>query len=116
MVRSPEAFREKQGIDARVFQKVSEIDLRQKQVQGEDLKTGKHWKELPDDYMVPFVSDPYENCIIVTGGGEEYPQWLGARRPGGSPAYTIYAWRSGAIPSPTSSSGLGSTPALFPVL
>jgi len=58
-----------------------------------EKSSGKPWKELPDDYMVPFVSDPYENCIIVTGGGEEYPQWLGARRPGGSPAYSIDAWR-----------------------
>ena len=55
MVRSPEAFREKQGIDARVFQKVSEIDLRQKQVQGEDLKTGKPWKE------------PFDQLLIATG-------------------------------------------------
>jgi len=55
VVRSPEAFREKQGIDARVFQKVSEIDLRQKQVQGEDLKTGKPWKE------------PFDQLLIATG-------------------------------------------------
>jgi NADPH-dependent 2,4-dienoyl-CoA reductase/sulfur reductase-like enzyme len=55
VVRSPEAFREKQGIDARVFQKVSEIDLRQKQVQGEDLRTGKTWKE------------PFDQLLVATG-------------------------------------------------
>jgi hypothetical protein len=55
--------------------------------------SGKPWKELPEDYLVPFVRDPYENCIIVTGGGEEYPQWIGARRPGSDPAYSIDAWR-----------------------
>jgi hypothetical protein len=55
--------------------------------------SGKPWKELPDDYLVPFVNNPHENCIIVTGGGEEYPQWIGARRPGSDPAYSIDAWR-----------------------
>lgn len=60
---------------------------------GIEKTSGKPWKELPDDYLVPFVSDPYESCIIVTGGGEEYPQWLGARRPGSSPAYSIDVWR-----------------------
>jgi NADPH-dependent 2,4-dienoyl-CoA reductase/sulfur reductase-like enzyme len=55
VVRSPEAFQEKQGIDARVFQKVSGIDLRQKQVRGEDLKTGKSWKE------------PFDQLLIATG-------------------------------------------------
>jgi hypothetical protein len=55
--------------------------------------SGKPWKELSEEYLVPFVSDPRENCIIVTGGGEEYPQWIGARRPGSDPAYSIDAWR-----------------------
>ena len=60
---------------------------------GIEPSSGKPYKELPDDYMVPLVRDPYENCIIVTGGGEEYPQWVGARRPGGSAAYGIDIWR-----------------------
>ena len=60
---------------------------------GIEPSSGKPYKELPDDYMVPLVRDPYENCIIVTGGGEEYPQWLGARRPAGNPSYSIDAWR-----------------------
>ena len=55
--------------------------------------SGKPWKELSDDHLVPFVSNAYESCIIVTGGGEEYPQWIGARRPGSDPAYSIDAWR-----------------------
>jgi hypothetical protein len=58
-----------------------------------EKSSGKPYKELPDDYLVPFVGDPYENCIIVTGGGEEYPQWIGARRPSGDPAYSIDFWR-----------------------
>ena len=60
---------------------------------GIEKTSGKPWKELQDDYLVPFVSDPNENCIIVTGGGEEYPQWIGARRPGADPAYSIDAWK-----------------------
>ncbi len=60
---------------------------------GIEPKSGKPYKELPDDYMVPFVRDPWENCIIVTGGGEEYPQWIGARRPGSDPVYSIDVWR-----------------------
>jgi hypothetical protein len=55
--------------------------------------SGKPWKELSDDDKVPFVSNPFESCIIVTGGGEEYPQWIGARRPGSDPAYSIDAWK-----------------------
>ena len=51
------------------------------------------YKELPDDYMVPMIADPYDSCIIVTGGGEEYPQWLGARRGAGNLAYNIDFWR-----------------------
>lgn len=54
MVRSPEAFR-KQGIDARVFQRISGIDLRRGEVQAEDLKTGKAWKE------------PFDQLLIATG-------------------------------------------------
>ena len=60
---------------------------------GIEPKSGKPYKELPDDYMVPMIRDPYENCIIVTGGGEEYPQWFGARRSVGNLAYSIDYWR-----------------------
>jgi NADPH-dependent 2,4-dienoyl-CoA reductase/sulfur reductase-like enzyme len=54
VVRSPEAFR-KQGIDARVFQRICGIDLRRREVQGEDLNTGKAWKE------------PFDQLLIATG-------------------------------------------------
>jgi hypothetical protein len=60
---------------------------------GIERTSGKPYKELPDDYMVPLVGDPYENCIIVTGSGEEYPQWISGRRPGTGPAYSIDVWR-----------------------
>ncbi len=54
-------------------------------------RSGKPWKELPDDYMVPAVNDPFQNCIIVTGGGEEMALWTGGR--GRESAYNIDVWR-----------------------
>ncbi len=52
MVRSPEAFREKQGIDARVFQRVTEINTAQRQVRAEDLRTGKSCQESFDQLLI----------------------------------------------------------------
>jgi hypothetical protein len=59
--------------------------------QAVEPRSGKHWKELPEDYMVPAVTDPYHNCIIVTGGGEEMALWTSAR--GRESAYGIDVWR-----------------------
>ena len=56
---------------------------------GIEKTSGKHWKELPDDYMVPIMDSPFENCIIVGGGEEEVSQQMGAR----GTAYSIDAWR-----------------------
>jgi len=53
--------------------------------------SGKPWLELPEDYMVPAVADPFMNCIIVTGGGEEMALWTGGR--GRESAVGIDAWR-----------------------
>jgi NADPH-dependent 2,4-dienoyl-CoA reductase/sulfur reductase-like enzyme len=61
VVRSPEAFREKQGIDARVFQRITEIDLPQRQVRAEEVKTGKTWKE------------PFDQLLIATGASPIRP-------------------------------------------
>ena len=60
---------------------------------GREKISGQPWKELPDDYMVPAMDDPYENCIIVTGGGEESALYSGGRAPNTQPAYSIDAWR-----------------------
>ncbi len=60
---------------------------------GVEKTSGKPWKELPDDYMVPAVGDPYENCIIVAGGGEETSHWVNGRTPGADPIYSIDNWR-----------------------
>jgi NADPH-dependent 2,4-dienoyl-CoA reductase/sulfur reductase-like enzyme len=62
VVRSPEAFREKQAIDARVSQRVSEINPGKRQVHAEDLKTGKSWWE------------PFDQLLIATGATSIRPQ------------------------------------------
>jgi hypothetical protein len=58
---------------------------------GIEKTSGKRWKELPDDYMVPAMTDPFQCCIIVTGGGEEQSLWGGGRNSGN--AYGIDVWR-----------------------
>ncbi len=60
---------------------------------GTERRSGKNWKELPDDYMVPAMNDPYDCCIIVTGAGEEVLHWIGGRQSQGNPAFSIDAWR-----------------------
>jgi hypothetical protein len=56
--------------------------------------SGKRWKDLPDDYMVPAVNDPFENVIIVSGMGEEQALFGGGRGLMGSDAaYSIDVWR-----------------------
>ena len=60
---------------------------------GIEPTSGKHWKELDDDYMVPACSSPFENCIIVTGGGEEQALWTDGRGANANTAYSIDNWR-----------------------
>ncbi|MFC1954764.1 hypothetical protein ACFLVZ_02970 [Chloroflexota bacterium] len=64
---------------------------------GIEPRSGKHWKELDDDYMVPAGGDdPFGNCIIVAGGPEEVILTLsGGRRLGLRipPVYNIDTWR-----------------------
>jgi hypothetical protein len=68
-------------------------DMRTNAWLGVERTSGKHWKELPHDYMVPAMNDPWDNCVIVTGFGEEQ-MMLGAGRTGGSEgAYSIDLWR-----------------------
>ncbi len=55
--------------------------------------SGKHWKELDDDYMVPLMDGPFDNCIIVAGGEEDDSQQMGGRGVGPSSVYSIDAWR-----------------------
>ena len=69
---------------------------------GIENTSGKRWKELPDDYMVPMMSTPSQNCIIVAGGDEEVSLQIGGGRYNptanevdrfGAAAYGIDAWR-----------------------
>jgi hypothetical protein len=55
--------------------------------------TGKRWKDIPDDTMVPAMNDPFEACIIVTGAGEELSLFAPGRSPAMDPAYNIDVWR-----------------------
>jgi hypothetical protein len=64
---------------------------------GVEKQSGKPWKDLPEDYMVPAAGDdPSDNCIIVCGSDEEVcVQITGGPRGifGFRPAYSIEAWR-----------------------
>jgi hypothetical protein len=68
-------------------------DMRTNAWNGIEKTSGKRWKELPDDYMVPAINDPFENCIIVSGAGEEMSLWGGGRMAGMDAAYSIDVWR-----------------------
>jgi hypothetical protein len=68
-------------------------DMRTNAWLGIEKSSGKHWKELSDDYMVPAMNDPWDNAIIVTGGGEESSVWFSGRTSGANLAYGIDAWR-----------------------
>jgi hypothetical protein len=57
---------------------------------GIERTSGKHWMELPEDYMVPACPDPKANCVIVMGAGEEQLHWT---RGSSRDAYSIDAWR-----------------------
>ena len=57
---------------------------------GIERTSGKPWKELPDDYMIPLVNSPFENCVIVAGGQEEVCLQLGG---GHGVAFSVDAWR-----------------------
>ncbi|MCX5906854.1 MAG: FAD-dependent oxidoreductase, partial [Deltaproteobacteria bacterium] len=52
IIRSPAAFREKQSIDARTLHRVTEINLDQRRVQGENLETGKTGWEPFDQLLL----------------------------------------------------------------
>jgi len=78
------------------YKKFSWVDFSTNGWMGIEPLSGKHWKELPDDHMVPAAGrDSSGFCIIVGGGDEEVAQEIqGGRGPaGGSPIYGIDTWR-----------------------
>jgi len=52
IVRTPEIFREKQGIDARILQRVVDLNLSEKRVQVEHTETGKTGWESFDQLLI----------------------------------------------------------------
>ncbi|MBI2851194.1 MAG: hypothetical protein HYX80_09210 [Chloroflexi bacterium] len=75
------------------FRNRSWPDLNTNGWMGIEKTSGKHWKELPDDYRVPLIGDPFDNCIIVAGGDEEVCTQIAGRHASPSPVYSIDAWR-----------------------
>jgi len=72
------------------------VDLGTNGWMGIEPTSGKHWKELDDDYMVPAGGNsPSNYCIIVGGGEEEVCAQLGGPRSeiSGDPVFSIDAWR-----------------------
>jgi hypothetical protein len=66
-------------------------DFRRNGWTGIEKTSGKPWKELPDDYMVPAAGDdPNEFCIIIGGGQEEACVQLAGDR---GNAFSIDAWK-----------------------
>ena len=66
-------------------------DLRTNGWLGIEKTSGKHWKELSDDYMVPAGGNgPDEYCIIVCDGQETASERFGG---GHGQAFSIDAWR-----------------------
>ena len=59
---------------------------------GREKRSGKFWKELPDDYMVPVGGDdPNQDYnILVCDGQETAVDRLGG---GKGPGFSIDAWR-----------------------
>jgi len=56
-----------------------------------EATSGKYWKELPDDYMVPAAGAfPRASCILICGGEEETCFRFNG---GHSQEYSIDAWR-----------------------
>jgi hypothetical protein len=63
---------------------------------GIEKTSGKHWKELDDDYMVPAGGESPSDYSIIVGGGEEECSMILAGRRGSQasdPVYNIDAWR-----------------------
>ena len=65
IARSVDTFREKYGIDARVFHEVTNVDTENKVVKGIDLQTGEDFTE------------DFDKLLIATGVNPVKPEWDG---------------------------------------
>ena len=88
-----QSFRSQSFVNVGEYRTHSWPDVYTNAWKGIERISGKPWKELPDDAMVPAMTDPYQACIIVTGGGEEVSLWSGGRNPNVDAAYGIDVWR-----------------------
>ena len=85
---------EKSFIPLGKYRHFSWVDLSTNGWMGIEPRSGKPWKELPDDYMVPAAESPYAFCIVVGGGDEELSHQLSSpQHLGIDPIYSIDAWR-----------------------
>jgi len=80
IIRSPETFREKQNIDARVRHRITAIDLKKQTVRDEDLETGKSFEEA------------FDLLLIATGASPVLPKIPGINAQG---VYTLSTLQSG---------------------
>ncbi|MFC1953848.1 hypothetical protein ACFLWR_06970 [Chloroflexota bacterium] len=85
---------EKSFVTVKQYKEFSWVDLTSNGWMGIEPISEKHWKELPDDHMVPAGGNsPSGFCIIVGGGEEEVAHQLCGHRAGTNPVYSIDAWR-----------------------
>jgi len=76
------------------YRNLSWVDLSTNGWMAKEMTSGKPWKELPEDYMVPaggFAPDNF--CIIVGGGDEEVSHQLSSPRFFVDPYFSIDKWR-----------------------
>ncbi|MFC1954754.1 hypothetical protein ACFLVZ_02920, partial [Chloroflexota bacterium] len=84
----------KSFMTVRDYMKFSWVDFRTNGWLGIEKTSGKHWKELDADYMVPAGGDdPSGFCIIVGGGDEEVSHQLAGHQIGANPVYSVDKWR-----------------------
>ncbi|WP_144475465.1 CoA-disulfide reductase [Cytobacillus oceanisediminis] len=70
IARTPSAFKEKYGIDARVYHEVQKVDVENKMVSGVNHSNGETF------------SLPYDRLLIATGVSSVVPEWEGVTLPG----------------------------------
>ncbi len=70
IARTQDEFKDKYGIDARVYHEVQNVDEERKVVQGIDLETGS-----------PFEVS-YDRLLVATGVSPVVPKWEGVQLPG----------------------------------
>ena len=70
IARTPSTFKEKYGIEARVFHEVQKVDVENKVVSGMNHSNGETF------------SLPYDRLLIATGVSSVVPEWEGVTLPG----------------------------------